>query len=132
MKPNDPHNVPWQAIEPGLLVQFAAREKAKETRRRVIRVAGPTAVVVLAGIWFGLRGFDSTEPNYGGIRCSAVQSKAKDHLAGKLDTATNAKITQHLQQCPMCASFMKQAANAKNASHVGRRIHYVTTKPQLE
>ncbi len=132
MKPNEPKCDTWQVLKPGTLVSFATRENAKLTRRRMIRVAGTSAVVVVAGILFSFSSAESTEPDYGGIRCSAVRSKAKDHIAGKLDAATDAKVAQHLRQCTMCASFMKQAASVKTAVVAVPRVHYVTTLSQQE
>ncbi len=117
----------WQVCKPGELVHFAASENAKVTRRRLMRIGGVTTLVVLTGILLSFREPNSTEPNYGGIRCSVVRSKAKAHLAGKLDAVTETKIAEHLKQCSLCASFMTRTANDQASIEDMPIIHYVTT-----
>jgi hypothetical protein len=130
MKPNEPPIETWQVLKPGSLVHFATRENAKVSRRQWIRAGSLTSALVLAGILFSFRDSGSTEPNYGGIRCSVVRSKAKAHLSGKLDAATDSKITQHLQQCSLCASYMQQTAKSQAKVVKKPQVHYVTAKAE--
>jgi hypothetical protein len=128
MKPNETQSDTWQALKPGSLIRFASRENARVTRRRLIRVGGLSAALVVAGILVSIRDADSTEPNYGGIRCSVVRAKAEAHLSGQLDAATDSKIAEHLQQCSLCASFMKQAANRQANVVKAPPVQFVSLK----
>ncbi len=120
----------WQECAPGELIRFASREKAKVVRRRLIQAGGAVAIVVMAGVFLNLRESSSSEPNYGGIRCSAVRTNANAHLAGRLDKATEAKIAQHLKQCPVCATWMKKAAAEQVSKKDSPDFYYATVVPK--
>ena len=110
----DVENEGWQACKSGELVRFAAKEKSRIARRTLIQIGGAAALVAFVGILLSFRQSEPAEPNYGGIRCSVVRSKAKAHLDGTLDAATEAKIAQHLEQCPLCVAYLKQKSNQQS------------------
>jgi len=47
-----------------------------------------------------------------------------------LDAATEAKIAQHLKQCPVCAAWMKKASGEQVGKKDRPAIHYVTVGPE--
>ncbi len=101
-------NQEWETCVPGDLIRLASRAKSQEIRRRIILGGGVTMTLLLVGAFLIPRLLeDSTEPNYGGIRCSAVRSQAQTYLAGGLNANTRAKISSHLQMCPLCESYVK-------------------------
>lgn len=99
-------NQPWQDCAPGDLARLAGRARSHLVRRRILRGAAIAIPLLFVGFLFlNQRPGNSTEPNYGGIRCSAVRSHGQAYLAGSVDADTEAKIAQHLTMCPVCKAY---------------------------
>ena len=126
-------NQPWQECTPGDLVRLAGRARIQLVRRRILRGSAVAIPILFVGLLFlNQRSENSSEPNYGGIQCTAVRDHGQAYLAGSIDADIEAKIALHLTMCPSCqAYFTKLGSHQTNQPMSSLSVEqYVSTQFQ--
>jgi len=102
----------WKPCPLGLLVQAARGDRAKVSRRKLLR-AGGTAAAVLLGGSLGWRAWRSSHQEDGATGTEVVARMTCDEaipliptlVANELPEATRRRVEAHLAHCPHCASL---------------------------
>lgn len=110
----------WKPCPMGLLVQAARGDRAKVSRRKLLRAGGTAAAVFLAG-GLGWRKWINAHPQPDGTQDSAVAARimkcqeAHDllpsYVKGELTAETQRRMEEHLKRCPHCREERTRLAN---------------------
>ena len=114
----------WKPCPMGLLVQAARGDRAKVSRRKLLR-AGGTAAALLLGGGLGWRAWINSRPPQDGTQDAAVANRMKCqeahellpiYVKGELSAETQQRMVEHLKRCPHCRKERDRLASLPAAS----------------
>ncbi len=118
----------WNKCQPGSLQRFASAQHAKQTRRRLMTVAGAavTACLLVAVLWQPQPEsptFDRTGQSLR-LSCVEVLPSADDYFADRLEPELALRVEEHLKYCRHCHDKYLQ-----RAQELGKELLVQDTKP---
>lgn len=120
----------WNKSQPGSLLRFASAQHARQTRRRLVSVAGGVAAACLlvAAVWQIPQKSGSTPFDSGGqsqrFSCQDVLSNVEDYFSDRLEPELAVRVEQHLKYCRYCHDEYE-----KRAEELGKELLVLDTKP---